>query len=113
MITLPPPERLTIQLWTVQQIENSGENINTVCPWCFTDMIPGYAIDPKYNDSCCRISWNDPPRLKFEDIDIVMVLKCPKCGNSEEIPQDIFKEPPPGFSSWNQYWKSPIQQESK
>jgi len=71
-------------------------------------MVPGYVIGPKYGAPCCR-TFERNPLLEYEDIDIIMVLKCPRCGKSEEIPQDIFTEPPVGFANWNMFWKSLIR----
>lgn len=95
-----------LQLWTQEQLPQ----YNTECEKCQTLMVPGYAIEPGHRDYGCRIG-PEPPSLRYEDIDIIMVLKCPKCGNSEEIPQDAFKDLPPGFASWNAYWKSDIREQ--
>ncbi len=94
----------TIQEWTKEKL-----NIDTKCRYCNTEMIPGYAINPSSLWESC-LSCMPIGNLRYEDIEIVMVLKCPKCGQSEEIEKDALKEPPPGFQNWNNYWRSPIQQ---
>lgn len=75
------------------------------CERCDTDLVPGYAIDPKYIDSCCR--WSRQ-LLTAEQVEIVFVAKCPKCGLCEQLTVEqqakLKSAIPPGYESWNQFW---------
>lgn len=111
-MTKPAYVRLTIQEWTAEVCY--AHKIDPTCLMCKADMVPGYAIDPKdpWQDCLCS-----RPRMvvdrgtqKFQDIEMIYVLKCPRCGHSDKIDQDVFTEsgPPVGFTTWNQYWTSAI-----
>ena len=51
------------------------------------DLIPGYAINPKYDSRCIYIT--ERRNLKAEDIEIIFVAKCPKCGDLVMVSADL------------------------
>lgn len=53
-----------------------------VCPRCDVEMVPGIAIDPKREEN---VLYAFPLRpLAYEDVDLIVVMKCPKCGHSDD-----------------------------
>lgn len=52
------------------------------CPKCNVEMKPGIAIESKYTRCCLVIM--APVLTNAENMRIINVLKCPKCGHSDE-----------------------------
>lgn len=52
------------------------------CPRCDVDMVDGIAIDPKREDGAIYLFPKAP--LSYVDVDLIVVLKCPKCGHSDD-----------------------------
>lgn len=52
------------------------------CPKCDTTMVKGIAIDPGDMGNCRTIAQMDY-RINAETLKIIDVLKCPKCGHSD------------------------------
>jgi hypothetical protein len=105
----------------------SGNNMETIynerdsevaaddfCPVCKTVSLKvGYAIDPKWHDSCCHGMGGGPRSLKVTDIDFIFVMKCPECGHCEETDQDDprFQTPPEPYYTWSAYWRKELPYE--
>jgi Zn-finger nucleic acid-binding protein len=53
-----------------------------ICPKCNIEMIMGIAIDPKFDHRAHYIMSVKP--LSHDEVDIINVLKCPKCGHSDD-----------------------------
>lgn len=83
------------------------------CPACeeklceIVELIPGYAIDPKYDSDYLFVA-GQRPCLEAKDIKIVFTAKCPDCGHCEKLCGEqqtrLQSCPPPGYESWQAYW---------
>ena len=52
------------------------------CPKCKIDMVDGIAIKPIEEENCRYIV--PQPLITNETLEIIEVLKCPKCGYSND-----------------------------
>lgn len=61
---------------------NSMDLLGMVCPRCDVEMVVGKAIKPK-DGGLCRVYPLDEV-LSADELEIIPVFKCPKCGHSDD-----------------------------
>lgn len=52
------------------------------CPKCKVELEKGIAIDPQDNYSSC---WGNKISTTYRNMEIIEVMKCPKCGYSNDM----------------------------